>query len=291
MRIKKNNHFALWCLAGVLLLMPACKKEDQQKKASSEPKILAEVNGSIITADDLDLYIESSVGRETSDKMDGTARKKALEGLVLSRIMAQSMEKKLDAKEKTALERKVAAYREQQLVKKYIMDEIPPSPVTKEMIEEYYRGNPEKFGAMNLRKYEILGSEISSMGNDKSSVLDSLTALSKEQDWKKAAASQQGKTLKLNYADGWSNSAGIDPNIANLVSSLESGKASGVTFINSKPCVVRVIEEKKTQAKPLGSVEESIRKSLLATQVSNAVKSAKEDLLKKAQVKYMESSP
>lgn len=286
MRIKKNHHFAFLFLAGILLLLPACKKEDQQKKASTEPRVLAEVNGGKITSDDLSIYIESSVGRDNADKMDAEARKKALEALVLSRIMAQTMEKKLDEKEKALLGKKVSAYREQLLVRKYMMDEIPPSPVTKEMIEEYYRANPEKFGASLVRRFEILGSDTSLSGNGDASVIQALKSLSGEKDWKAAAEVQDGKALRLFFREGWSNTPGLDPGILNLIKSLGQGEVSGVTFMDSKPCIIRISEEKQTQARPLASVEEDIRKMLFATQVSNAVKNAKDGLLKAAKVKY-----
>lgn len=265
----------------------ACGSDGTKKKDSSAPKILAEVNGSKITSDDLSLYIESSVSREMADKMPADARKKALEGLVLSKIMAQTKEKKLAENEKALLERKVAAYREQQLVKMYMIEELPPAPVTKEMIEEYYRRNPEKFGASTIKRFEILGSETRFSGNDQAAIMDRLAALSKEKDWKKASLNQSDKTFRLYFKEGWSNSVTLEANLANLIRTLAVNNVSGVTFIDSKPCVLRIAEERKIQPKPLAEVEDGIRKSLLASQISAAVRNAKEGLFKGAQVKYM----
>ncbi len=96
------------------LLLGACSGKG---KPADDP-VLARVNGSAITASELNAAVERSFGADA--ELADTRRKGVLESLVLSRAIALAREKELDEAGKRAIERKVAAYREEVLVREYL---------------------------------------------------------------------------------------------------------------------------------------------------------------------------
>jgi hypothetical protein len=57
------------------------------------------------------------------------------------------------------LDKKINRYREQLLVKMYLVRQTNPEPVTLKMVKDYYEGHPEKFGGKTIREFEMIATK------------------------------------------------------------------------------------------------------------------------------------
>ena len=146
--------------------MVGCAREQPSSQDGAPDRLLASVNESPITQAQLDQSLERTFGSDARE-VDSETRRKVLESLVTSRAIALQSERELDAAFKQDLERRVSAYREELLVKRFLAKHAPPQPVSKEQIEAYYRQYPQRFGGYTRRRFELLASEGSLSGRER----------------------------------------------------------------------------------------------------------------------------
>src|SRR4051794_37133521 len=124
----------------------ACKSSEPVRLPGDEV-VLARVNQSSVTRYDLERALERQFRGETRNKFGEAERRKLLESMVRARAMAVAMEAQMSELDKLALEKEVAAFREEQLVQRFIRAEGQGRPVSQAMVSEYYEKDPERFGA------------------------------------------------------------------------------------------------------------------------------------------------
>jgi hypothetical protein len=270
-------------------ILCACgSKEPAKPKVSltGDDEVLAEVNGTPISKYDVELSIRSNFGATTAAKLGADGREKVLKSLVQSRAIAQAQEKELTDKDRAVLAKKVAAYREEQLVKQYLAKHTPPEPVSGAMIEEYYSENPEKFGAETTRFYEMVASTRSLAAAERDPLLEAMGKPGEQHDWSAWASGLAGKGHPIQYRKGQVDEKLLHPRLVKMMRTLKKGQASRVSFIEGKAYAVRISAENRTPPKPLEEVRAQIAKSLRPVQLKNAVKKASEQVLEEAKVSY-----
>ena len=248
--------------------------------------VLARVNGSNITRYDLERAIQSTMDENSRRSLDSAVRRKILESLVAGRAIAQARMVDLNPEDDKVLERKVAAYREELLVKQYLAKHILPQPVTPEMVESHYQAHPERFGGKTIRTYEMIAGSGVLTDQERDSLLAALKNPDKNSDWPKWVKVLREQGLPVDYRKGQIDEKVLHPQVQKLMQPLEKGGPSRLGFIKGAVYLVRITDERKLPPRPLNEVSAQIRKSLAPVQLKAAVRKASEEVLETADVVY-----
>lgn len=276
-----------------VLLAAACSQSPAPAKpeaAASAPaaNVLATVGGSPVTEPELELAIHDNLGPEAALLLDAAGRRKVLESLVVSRAMAQQAEQALDDEARAELARRVAAYREQLLVKDYLRAQITPEPVTGEMVETYYREHPERFGAVRRWDFELLESQSGLDDKARDAALATVNGAADQGDWAALAKASGGR---LTYRRASAAQGTLEPALDGLLMATAEGKVSDVRLSAGVVRRVRVLKLEQTAPKPLAEVSNEIRQALLPIQLKKAVKLASDKVLAETTVTYGTPAP
>jgi hypothetical protein len=248
--------------------------------------VLVRVNGDAITRYDLDQTIRSTLGATSAGRLDEAGRQKVLESLVASQAIAQSQEADLSAEDQAVLAKKVQAYREQLLVKQYLVRHTAPQPVTGEMVREYYQAHPERFGARTIRTYEMLTGRRKLKTEERDALIQVLKTAADKNDWKQWVGKLQGQGYPIEYRRGRVVEKILHSRLYQLMQPLKKGQASQLTFIEGTAYTVRIVDERRIAPRPLNEVSAEIRKALVPVQLKKSVKLASQQVMKTADVVY-----
>jgi hypothetical protein len=278
----------LW--AFLIALTVACSDNGQTRTDAAElpgdDTILAQVNGSAITRYDLDQAVQSTLGPQGAKALDEQGRRKMLESLAAARAISQVQDKALSADQAAQLDKTIAAYREQLLVRMYLAQNTPAEPVTARMVEDYYARHPEQFGAKTIRTYEIIRTEGTLTDTERDKLLSALARPAKIKDWSAKTDALRKAGLPVIYSKSASDAKILNPQLRDLMAPLTAGRTSDPTLINGVFYVVRILDEKHIAARPLKDVSAQIRKTLMPVQLKKAVKQASDKVLENATVEY-----
>jgi hypothetical protein len=275
------------CLGLLGFGVSACNhKAPAAAKLAGDDAVLAEVEGTQITKYDVELAIKSMFGESGAGQLDEASKKRVLESLVQSRAMASKRAQELSAQETAELERKVAVYREELLVKQYLIAHTKPEGVSTQMVEAYYAQHPEQFGGKHTRAYELIASTRELLDAERGCVITALKDPGAHKDWPAWVAELQKKNLPVSYQRGAGTDAVLHPSLQTLVTRLGIGESSALTFVQGRAYVLRVTGETQAPAKPLSEVSAEIRKTLVPVQLKKSVKEASDQVLKSAKVVY-----
>ena len=261
--------------------------EPQQKLVlPGDNIVLARVNGSPITKYELEQAIRKTLGRRSANLLDDSGRQKVLESLVASRAIAQVQAADLLPEDQAALDKKVQAYREELLVMRYLAKHAPPQPVTKEMVREYYESHPERFGGKTIRTYEMIASKRTLKREERDALINVVSKPGEKKDWKKWVKTLQKQGYPVAYRKGQVSEKLLQAQLRELMRPLKKGETSQLSFVKGIAYVVRIVDEKQIASRPLSEVSAQIRKSLVPVELKNAVKTASDQVLGKAEVVY-----
>jgi hypothetical protein len=275
---------------GLVLAACSCTRREPAPATKlvlpGDDKVLAEVNGAKITAYDVTLTARSTFSEATAAGLDAAAKKKVLQSLVSSRAIAQKREAELTATQRAELERKVAAFREDELVRQYVATHGQVQPVTSEMVASYYHDHPERFGAVTTRSYELLASTRELTDAERAPLLAALANPGAHEDWAAWVRELQKKHQPVAYQRGEGSDAALHPSLRSLVQRVPLGASSALTFIAGRAYLVHPLAETRSEPRPLAEVSGEIRKSLVPVQLTKSVAQASELALKDAKVTY-----
>jgi len=276
------------------LALSGCSQDDVNEisKVAVEKQevVLVSVDGEVIDDEDLDSAIVNTLGEYAAFQLEQAGRQKVLKSLVVSKAMAITQTKKLNEDEINAIERKVKAYREKLLVKRYLKDNVVPIPVTKAMVEEYYQQNPELFGGKIISTFEVVKGLTKVEGPARNKIITVITDLAKNKDWKATVAKLKNSGLQLEYSKGALSGKMLKSDIDSILKNLSLNQASNVHYIDGLPLIARVINKKTIAPKPLSLVSDDIKKSLAPIQLKKAVRNVSDEILKKVSVVYAETT-
>ncbi len=265
---------------------PAAESAVQTVVLEGDDIILARVNGEPITLYDLEQTIRSTLGASTAGRLDEAGRQKVLESLVASRAIARAQEAQMTAEELAAIDKRTRAYREQLLVKQYLVKQVSPQPVTSEMVREYYRAHPERFGARTIRAYEMLAGRRKLTAAERDSLIQALKAAAEKNDWQQWVKKLKEQSYPIEYRRGRVAEKILHPRLQQLMQPLKKGQVSQLTFIEGTVYTVRIVDERQIAPRPLNEVSAEIRKALVPVQLKKSVKLASQQVLQTADVVY-----
>jgi len=255
-----NNSILKYCAAALFcLVLTACEqssesKDDanQQSQQSSESTadVLASVNGEAITQDDIDFMIERTFSGAEQLFFDQKMQDKVLDSLIASTAMRQQMKASLSDAELKAIADKTRAYQDELFVKEYLVQHASPTPVSTELVKQYYQDYPEEFGGGESRLFEmLLGSEKLS-DQQRQELLDSASSIRTSSNWPQVAATNN----QLEYKKATLQPGLFSRKIELEVNALTKGQTSSIIFIDGKPHVFRVLMVNTIAPKPLSEV-------------------------------------
>lgn len=274
---------ATLALSQVALL--GCKCNDDAKLPGDDV-VLARVGGAPISEYDVTQAIQQTLGDYSAARLDSSGRRTVLESLVASRAIAQAMEDELGDVERLALEKRVTAYREKALVQIYLEKNSAIESVTDEMIDDYYKAHPERFGAKKVRTYEMLATDRSIAGADRAKVLRAVKDASKQSGWSTWVDKLRQDGLPVRYRRGHLGERVLHRKIRRAMETLKKGETSPVTIVEGRVYVMRITGETQRDPKPLADVRADIRRALRPRQIKRAVKKVSANVVKAAEVKY-----
>lgn len=248
--------------------------------------ILATVNGSKISQYDLNASIQSTFTKESARHFDDVGRKKILDSLIASKAISQAQEKVLTDKETCEIEKKVNAYREQLLVKQYVMENFPPAPVTQKMVKTYYENHPERFGSKIVKVYEMISSTRKLKTKERDALMHILSDGKNQNNWKKWSKEIKDEGYPVSFRKGQVLENLLHPELYQVMETLDKGNTSELSFIKGQAYLVRITDEKMTPPKSFDEVKDRIRKSLIPIQLKRSATAATEKVLKTATVVY-----
>lgn len=291
-------------IAVALLTLAACNQTEVVKETVAEqPPIvkmtldtlqpgevgLASVNGSIIGSEDLSVYMARTVGSDYAAMADANLEKNVLESLIASRAISQKSLESMSNDERLTMEKRVAQFREELLVKRYLLEHATPEAIGHEDIRVYYDSNAEEFAGKEERLYEFLTVSPQQYKSNPSAAMELISSAKTERNWAEfvvRANKAAGISLVRNTQSFVGEGSGSS--IEKSVIALTPNKMSKVIFENGAPYIAKLIS---VSTRPSKSFEESraeISKRLLPARIKGSVKKLSSEILATAKIEYFE---
>lgn len=252
--------------------------------------MLAKIAGKPISQYDVDQLAARTLGQLGGEAVRRGAQGKLLEGLIQSRAIAAAAEKELSPLQKLALEREMAGFREQVLVRGYVDRHAPPAPVSPQMIEEYYKSHPERFGGKTRRMCEIVGATRDLSPEERSGVMKALQDAQRHTDWKAWVATLTKRQLPVSLTSTADDDQLLVARLGELIRSLKADAPSQVVLISGRPYVARATGEEKSPPRPLAEVRADIERLLSPAQLSSALEKVAQEARKQVEIEVMKGA-
>jgi hypothetical protein len=266
------------------VLVGACAKPSE--KLPGDERVLARVGDSKITQYDVQASIERTFGAEQGRQLGADVQKSVLDSLVLSRAIAQARLAELDRPELLALQRKVDVYRDELLVKEYLAKHHPSEQVSDTQAERYYREHPDRFGASDTKRFELVGSDRELSASEREVALKALAEADSEKDWANWTKGLRAKGLPFAFSSGRGNEGVLHAQLTGAVDALRVGEVSPVIFVQGRAYVARVVGADPVAPVPFERVKAQIREALAPRQVKGSLEAAGKVVLPRAHVAY-----
>lgn len=284
-----------------LLGLTACSKVETVETVTAEKQQisldtvrpgelgLASVNGSVIGSEDLSVYIARTIGSDYSGFTDANLEKNVLQSFIASRAIAQKSLQSMSDDERVTLEKRVAQFREELLVKRYLLENVTPEAISNEDIRAYYDNNQDEFSGKKERLYEFLTVSPEQYTSDPAAAMALIASAKTESDWAKLTAkgNQSDSVILLrntqSFVGGGSGSA-----IEKAVLGLAPTKLSKVVFENGSPYIAKLLRIEKLPAKSFEEARTEISRRLLPAHIKETVKKISAEVLASAEVKFLE---
>lgn len=269
-----------WLLS--LVLLAACgDKPEEQTDA-----VLATVNGEPIYASEVNAAWSRTFSEQDAMFAGEELEERLLKSLVASRVMARKAEAAMSDADKAELDLQVAAWREEQLIKRYLAEHTVPEPVSNDMVEEYYRKHPELFGGGQRHQFEMLKVAYRNDTALRDRALDALGKAASEKDWARYSAALNSKGLVAIHQRVVADAAFDDKALLARVRALQAGQVSPLSTAQGEVVVLRLNAVETIAPRPLIEARDDIRRRLAPVNLRAAVKQAMETALQDATVVY-----
>jgi hypothetical protein len=252
---------------------------------SADSPVLALVDGTPITKLQLTQAMERFFSAQQEISGRDRVERQVLRSLIDSRAIARLAEKEIDPWEKQDLEAKVAAYREELLVKAYIQEHATPQPITSELVEKYYNQHPEAFGGGTTNSFEMIRTTRALKDDERKQLIQLLGGLSSQQDWQSWA--EKHAELPIGWRSLSAKSDLLKQPLKNLVTSTKAGATSDL-HIGDQLTIVRVSAKDELPVKPLMQVSAEIRRKLAPIKMKDAIKAITQQAEQQVKIEIVE---
>lgn len=312
-RAAKRQYLLATVTCTAILMVAGCNKSTQVEEPDSEPvvqesslldlvqpdeTVLATVNGTRIGEQDLSVNMVRTLGDSYFQLVDSSVEDKILQSMIASRAIAAEALSLMDDDEKIALEKRVALFREELLVKDYLLNNADPHTITSEKIEAYYTENPDEFQGHEERLYELVTVSTASYKQNAKVALDTLQLAKNHDDWRDLSAQLRREQHAIGLSHSYqtlqpenSEKSTAKPSALNsAVAQLQVGDMSRVIIQDGAPYLVRLLEVKKGEAIPLSQARATIKRKLLPASVRQSVREISDTVLAKSEVVVVDSA-
>lgn len=275
-------------LAAVTLALLAVVGCGKQEEVSVDP-LLARVDGSDVYQSDMDAAWSRTFSDVDALYADDAMEERLLKSLVASRVMARKAEATMSAEQMQEFDAVVKAWREEQLVKRYLAEHVTPQPVSNEMVESYYNKHPEMFGGGERRLYEVLSVQGTSNETTRDKAVALLGKAAEQKDWQHYARENSSADFIVHYARARADSNTNDKALLAKLKTLSAGNTSAMSLAGGEATVLRVNAVEVIAPRPLIEVRDDIRRRLAPVNLKAAVKEAMDTALIGADVEYFDN--
>ena len=263
-----------------LLALTGCDKlsNNDASPTGKQSVILATVNNTTITEDDLHIIGLRTLGDKYKANMNIDIKNKLLESAIKSRAMAIVSEQETPKARLNQIELATSAYREELLAKEYLRKHARPKPLTSVKLQRYYNEHPELFGGEMIKKVAYIRKAIKNNAKQASKIMDDLRG---RKQWDKSQLAKNDIDLKeFNYRKGL-----LTSQQENIVNRLDEGQTSDLHLLDNYYYVFRVIDIKTLKPKPLSEVAGKVREYMLPQLIAESVSQVSDELMKKVTIK------
>jgi hypothetical protein len=279
--------------ATLAILLVACEAEQQAAAPVPAPApevepvvldIAAQVNGEVITRAEVEQMALEMFGEYQASAMDDASRAKLLDSMVSTLALAQKSLAELSDEERVRIENKTRRYRENLLVSEYVRRNATRQPVTESMIQDYYKRNPQRFGAAQIPRYQLLTTRQPLALDQRNAFLKKYAELKSAPSLQAMHQGFQQSGFDTLYQTGVAEPGLLSVRLQQIINAETPGKLSDLHYVDEKPYLVMVDEIIQTQPQPLSEVRSQIRKTLAMAQLKQAVQELAEQVTKEASI-------
>jgi hypothetical protein len=246
--------------------------------------IAAQVNGEVITRAEVEQMALEMFGEYQASAMDDASRAKLLDSMVSTLALAQKSLAELSDEERVRIENKTRRYRENLLVSEYVRRNATRQPVTESMIQDYYKRNPQRFGAAQIPRYQLLTTHQPLALDQRNAFLKKYAELKSAPSLQAMYQGFQQSGFDTLYQTGVAEPGLLSERLQQIINNETPGKLSDLYYVDDKPYLVLVDEVIQTKPQPLSEVRSQIRKTLAMAQLKQAVKELSEQVTQEASI-------
>ncbi|KAF0810010.1 hypothetical protein A167_01311 [Alcanivorax sp. S71-1-4] len=271
---------ALACVVSALLLA-GCSEP------APEHEVLATVNGAPVYDYELSLARERTLGEQGMLLADASTDRKVLESLVAGRAMALLAEQDMSEQERTALAHQVAAWREEQLVKRYLSEHVVPVPVPQHSVNEYYQRHPELFGGGTRYRYEQLSVATGQDTALRDKAVRWLGQTVGQNDWQALANTGRAEGLPVNFRQGTAAESLGSETLRARLKAMQPGEVSAVSLEAGEASLLKLVVVEMVPPRPLSEVSDDIRLRLAPMQLRQGIREVMDQATAQADIQYL----
>lgn len=275
----RRIYSVLVCLC---LLLQACTDEPETS-AQVADNVLVTVNGTVIDQWQLDTAVDGLLGNGNIDDQQITDN--VLDSLIASRAMMLLQENVLSDEQKQAIERQIAKYKEDLLVKAYVNRYAAPEPISADSVKAYYLQHPHEFSGDTVKQFEYISSEGVLDDDTRSQLLLVMNAMNTQTNVQQYATRLQKQGLPVQYKKAQLRYSLLQPPLQRLVINTDVQQLSAV-YDARQIMRLKVLNQYEIPPKPLHQVSAEIRAKLAPVQLKKAIKALAESAKKQVNISY-----
>ncbi|BEU03029.1 hypothetical protein OAG1_18290 [Agarivorans sp. OAG1] len=262
----------LMSAAGLMLIVGCEQDTAPLSQPTLTSPVIVSVNGQNITEEMVNFTITQMFGEEERNHANPELRSSIINSLIASKAMSQAIAQQLDSEASKQIELKVAAFKEELLVKQFLQQNVTPTPVSSAMVTNYYQQHPEEFGAVEQLNLELAIQAANTVEQQRKVLFEKIDSLRSQQDW--SASSALFTQLNLNLKTELVETSSLPIELQAITNNLPIGSTSKPTLVNGDVYILRLLSKRQLPPKPLSEVSVDIRKRLAPIQLKKAVKEA-----------------
>ena len=263
---------------------------DVLDQVQDDETVLATVNGSRIGELDLSINLVRTLGDAYPQFADANTEEQVLQSMIASRAIAMKHLASLSPDEQVSLEKRVAQFREELLVKQYLLDNGKPQTVDAQQVAAYYDDNPEEFAGSEERLYERMTIDSARYANEPAAALQSLNRGKTHDDWRALAVETEHEPYPVVHSFQTLIGDTAQGAIEAAVLTLQERQVSRVVISDGAPYLARLVEITQQPAIPLIQAQADIRQRLLLSTVRDSVRTVSRDVVAESDVVLLQSS-
>jgi hypothetical protein len=253
--------------------------------SQQEQVILARVDNQPITQLDLERMLKKS--KISNPELAESVKAKFLEALISNRAIIRMHEKNLSKEDLYLLEQELKFHRDDLILQHFIEQNSKPEIISEEMLRKHYDDFKENYGAVRIRRYEMIHSKRKLKPEEIDGLSNELKDSETKKDWKKWVSQIKKQGYPVGYQKTTANPELLHPHLLIMIRQLNKNEVSGVRFISGVLYLVRLLDDSLSPPKPFHLVRDKVQKDLAMIKIRNALKKAKEIAMKEVKIERL----